>query len=351
LVGAVGAGAILVPALLLAGSDGAQTPDAQPPITTTDPSDEVEFEVPATTPVAAIAQQVSPSVARVDAQLPAGASAGSAVVYEADGVLVTNAHVVDGAQQVTVTLPDAERLPAEVIGIDVSSDLAVLRVDADQLPVAEWADVDTAPAVGDPVVAIGSPFGLDGTVTSGIVSALGRTVPTQRAALVDLIQTDAAINPGNSGGALVDGNGRIVGINTAIASLSGGNDGVGFAIPAPTVHAVAGQLLEFGEVRMAYLGVVGQTVDPDTARLYGLGVDAGAVIVEVAPDSPAQAAGLESGDIVVDIDGDPVRSMADLAGRVQLRSPGDEVELTVVRRGEQLSVSVELDERPSEPTR
>jgi S1-C subfamily serine protease len=296
--------------------------------------------------VTAIARQVGPSVARVDAQGPFGAGSGSAVVFQADGVLVTNAHVVDGAARITVTLPDGERLDAELVGGDAASDLAVLRVDATDLPVPVWADADATPAVGDPVVAIGSPFGLDGSVTSGIVSALGRTVtPAQGVALVDLIQTDAAINPGNSGGALVDGAGRIIGINTAIASSGGGSEGVGFAIPATTATSVADQLLEDGIVRRAELGIAGQTVDADTATLYGLPVTAGAVIVDVRPDGPADLAGLQQGDIVTAIDDEPVTSVAELVGRIQQRRPGDEVTLTVARSGaEERTVTVTLGE-------
>jgi S1-C subfamily serine protease len=295
---------------------------------------------------------VSPSVARVDAQGPFGAGSGSAVVYQADGVLITNAHVVDGAAQVTVTFPDGERRDAEVVGVDAASDLAVLQVDADDLPVPVWADADATPSVGDPVVAIGSPFGLDGSVTSGIVSALGRTVtPAQGVALVDLIQTDAAINPGNSGGALVDAAGRILGINTAIASSAGGSQGVGFAIPATTATSVAEQLFTDGVVRRAELGIAGQTVDADTATLYGLPVTAGAVVVDVRPDSPADRAGLQQGDIITSIDDEPVGSVAELVGRIQQRRPGDEVTLQVARPGtDERTVTVTLGEATAAPS-
>ncbi len=353
LVGALGAAGVVVPVALLSDDGAASTPAALPSADPAPPGGSdadadalADALAGASTPVAAIARQVSPSVARVDARTAMGASAGSAVVYRADGVLVTNAHVVGGADRVTVTLPDAERMDAVVVGADPSNDLAVLRVDAEDLPVPAWSEVDNMPEVGESVVAIGSPFGLDGTVTSGIVSALGRSLSTPQVALVDLVQTDAAINPGNSGGALVDSQGRVIGVNTAIASRGGGNEGVGFAIPATTVTPVVEQLLEHGQVQLAYLGVFGQTVDPDTAQLYGLGVDAGAVVVEVEPGSPADRAGLQPGDIVVAVDGDPVRSMPDLAGRVQLRAPGDEVELEVVREGRTRTVSAELQPRP-----
>jgi S1-C subfamily serine protease len=359
LAGALGAAAVVVPALLLAGGDGspaaASTGDvalgSDPAATDGDPAAPSAAGDLGLRGVTAIARQVSPSVARVDAQGPLGAGSGSAVVFRSDGVLVTNAHVVDGAARVTVTLPDGERREAQVVGGDPASDLAVLRVDAADLPVPVWADADATPSVGDPVVAIGSPFGLDGSVTSGIVSALGRTVtPAQGVALVDLIQTDAAINPGNSGGALVDAAGRILGINTAIASSGGGSEGVGFAIPATTATSVADQLLTDGVVRRAELGIAGQTVDADTATLYGLPVTSGAVVVDVRPDSPADRAGLEQGDIITAIDDEPVGSVAELVGRIQQRRPGDEVTLAVARPGtDERTVTVTLGEAPAAP--
>ena len=356
-VGALGAGMLAGPALLLAFSVSevsevgpvVESPAPTDEAVTDDPAEDPAPTDPTPSPISAIARQVSPSVARVDVQTPTGAGSGSAVVYRADGILVTNAHVVGASDDVRVTLPDGQRLDAEVVGRDVASDLAVLRVAAEDLPVPEWAGADVTPEIGSTAVAIGSPFGLDGSVTSGIVSALGRTLPTGQGVLVDLIQTDAAVNPGNSGGALVDGQARVIGVNTAIASRTGGSQGIGFAIPSTTVTSVADQLLEFGEVRIGYLGVVGQTVDPDIAELYGLPVDTGAVIVELDPEGPAGEAGLEVGDIVVDIDGEEVTTMADLAGRIQQRSPDEDVEVTVIREGEELSVTVTLAERPTQP--
>ena len=356
-VGALGAGMLAGPALLLAFSVSEVSevgPVVDAPAPADDPADDVATEEPGATPpapspITEIARQVSPSVARVDVQTPTGAGSGSAVVYRADGVLVTNAHVVGASDEVRVTLPDGQRLDAEVVGRDVASDLAVLRVPAEDLPVPEWADASVTPEIGATTVAIGSPFGLDGSVTSGIVSALGRTLPTGQGVLVDLIQTDAAVNPGNSGGALVDDQARVIGVNTAIATRSGGSQGIGFAIPSTTVISVADQLLEFGEVRIGYLGVVGQTVDADIAELYGLPVDAGAVVADLDPQGPAVAAGLEAGDIVVAIDGEDVTSMADLAGRIQQRSPGEDVEVAVIREGEELTVTVTLAERPTQP--
>lgn len=358
--GALGAAGVLVPTQLWAGtsSDTERAVETSPDADWTaapDPRDESATSPaagaeapPAAGPatVVDIARTVGPSVARVDASAPISRGAGSAVVYRTDGVLVTNAHVVANAEHVQVTLPDGTREPAEIVGLDPRSDLAVLRIDATDLPVPEWATHDQRLEVGEVVVAIGSPFGLDGSVTTGIVSALGRTVAAGPSGpMVDLIQTDAAINPGNSGGALVDSHARVIGINTAIMSRGGGNEGVGFAIPAATVHNVADQLLSTGTVQHAELGVAGMDVDPDIARLYALPVDAGAVVAEVRPGSPADEAGLQQGDIVVAIDDTPVRTMADLAGHIQQRRPGDRVTLTVVRAGDHLDIEVVLAER------
>ncbi|MFO7777511.1 MAG: trypsin-like peptidase domain-containing protein [Nitriliruptoraceae bacterium] len=360
-VGALGAAIVAVPLGLVADDDGGDTASTGATATgdatddgasengPADPGSGTDDLVAGASPITAIAQQVSPSVARVDVQSAAGAGSGSSVVYRADGLLVTNAHVVGTSDQARVTLPDGSRMDAEVVGADPSSDVAVLRVDAENLPVPAWAADDDGLRIGETAVAIGSPFGLDGSVTSGIISALGRTLPSQQGVLIDLIQTDAAVNPGNSGGALVDGEGRVIGLNTAIATRSGGSQGIGFAIPSSTVINVADQLIETGEVELGYLGVVGQTVDADIAELYDLPSDSGAVIMELDPDGPAAQAGLETGDLVVAIDGEEVSTMAELAGRIQQRRPGDDVEVEVLRDGEESSVTVTLEERPTGP--
>ncbi|MDX1657204.1 MAG: trypsin-like peptidase domain-containing protein [Nitriliruptorales bacterium] len=293
---------------------------------------------------AAIAAQVGPSVARLDVSGPRGTGSGSAVVYTSDGYLLTNAHVVESARDVAATLPDGQRLDAEIVGTDPTSDIAVVKVDAADLPVPAFATGE--PAVGDTAVAIGSPFGLDGSVTAGVVSALNRTVASPGSPLVDMIQTDAAINPGNSGGALVNGDGAVMGINTAIVSAGGGNDGIGFAIPIDTARSIADQLIETGEVQHAFLGVQGQTVEPEVAELYGLPVSEGAVIAEVVEGTPAHDAGLNRGDIVVAVDGEEIESMEQLAGVIRTHRPGDTVELTVIRDGDELELRVTLDTRP-----
>lgn len=311
------------------------------------PADGPLEAAPGSSLVAAIAERVSPAVVRIDVQGQAGNGSGSGVIYTEDGTVITNAHVVEGAAVVAVTLPDGTRHDAAVLGTDPRSDIAVLDIEASGLPVPAFAS-DT-PAVGDHAIAIGSPFGLDGSVTAGIVSAVNRTVSSPRAPLVDVLQTDAAINPGNSGGALVNGAGEVIGINTAILSGGGGNDGIGFAIPIGTARAIADELIEFGEVRHAFLGITGADVAPDVAELYRLPVTAGAVVTGVGPGTPADAAGLRRGDIITAIDGTEVRSMQELAGRIQRFSPDDTVTLTVARGPETMELEVTLAEQPDAP--
>ena len=294
-------------------------------------------------PVARVATALAPSIVQVNVVLPAGPAEGSAVVYRRDGYLVTNNHVVGEATQIEVVLPDGTTHTAELVGADAPSDLAVIRIEGDALPVPSFAD--RTPAVGDTAVAIGSPFGLTGSVTAGIVSAVGRSVPGS--GLVDLLQTDAPINPGNSGGALADLHGEVIGINTAILSQTGENSGIGFAIPAATVVTTADEIISTGGVMHAYLGVQGLTVDPQVAQTYGLPVDQGAVVAAVADGSPAAAAGLERGDIITAVDGEPVTTAPELAGRILGHAPGDQVELTVIRGGSEQTVRVQLGESPT----
>jgi S1-C subfamily serine protease len=207
--------------------------------------------------VTAIARAVAPSIAQIGVTVPGGQGEGSGVVFKEDGYVLTNHHVVADATVVEVSLPDGTTAPATVVGTDPSSDMAVVEIDKTGLPVPAFASA--APQVGDTAVAIGSPFGLQGSVTAGIVSALGRTVPTEGAPLVDLIQTDAPINPGNSGGALVNGRGEVMGINTAILSQSGASTGIDFAIPVQTAIPIAEQLMTEGSVSHGFLGMAGQT--------------------------------------------------------------------------------------------
>jgi putative serine protease PepD len=335
----VGAGSGFAAAVAVNAGASDEAPDSASSNEEADPSSASaagEAAGPDALSVTQIAAAVAPSVAAVE--VSAGAAAGrtvtgqgSAVIIDADGLLATNAHVVEGASLVTVLLADGTRHEADVVGTDPTTDLAVLRVAAAGLPAADLAD--GLPAVGARAVAIGSPFGLDGSVTAGVISALDRSLAGPRAALTGLIQTDAAINPGNSGGALVDDRGRVIGINTAILSGSGTNDGVGFAVPSPTVRHITEQLIETGTVRRAVLGIAGQDVDPAVAAAYGLDVAAGALILRVEPGSAAAAAGLRPGDLVVRAAGEDIGSMAELAATIQTSEPGDRLELEVVRDG------------------
>ncbi len=260
-------------------------------------------------------------------------SVGSGVVIDAvEGYVVTNHHVVDGADEVTVTLNDRRTLDAEVVGSDPEADVALLRVAADDLTAVPFGDSDRL-RIGDFVIAIGNPFGLGQTATLGIVGALGRT-GLGIEGYENFIQTDASINPGNSGGALIDQRGRLVGINTAIISRSGGNNGIGFAIPANMVRAIVAQIIEHGEVRRGRLGVLVQDITPDIAEAAGLAGLDGALVANVESGGAAEAAGLRAGDVVVALDGVPIATAAQLRNAVGLRRPGAAVELVVMRDGE-----------------
>ena len=287
---------------------------------------------------------------------------GSGFVYDEEGHIVTNQHVVDGAESVSVLFANGESYDAELVGSDASTDLAVIRVDApaDVLEPLELAD-SSALVVGEGVVAIGSPFGLEGSVSAGIVSALYRQMEALNGfSINNSIQTDAAINHGNSGGPLLDLEGRVVGVNAQIRSDSGGNDGVGFAIPSNTVTTVVSAILEDGSVEHAYLGI-GLAEIPESAAEQ-LGEAAGVVVTEVREGSPAAEAGLRAatsselvdgqeyptgGDVITALDGQSVTTGAELQTAIDARQPGDTVTLTVERGGESRDVEVELAARPT----
>ncbi|HVO46127.1 MAG TPA: DegQ family serine endoprotease [Steroidobacteraceae bacterium] len=264
-------------------------------------------------------------------------SAGSGVIFDAkNGYIVTNAHVVENASEITVTLQDGRDLKADVVGSDEPSDVAVLKVKTDglvQISLGDSAKVE----VGDFVVAIGNPFGLQHTVTSGIISGLSRS-GINPDGYEDFIQTDASINPGNSGGALVNLRGELIGINTAILSRSGGNIGIGFAIPVNMAHSVMDQLIKFGSVKRGLLGVSMYTVTPDIAQSLGLANAQGALVSQVVDGSPAEKAGIHTGDVITSVNGQAVKSNGELRNAIGLMRVGDKVEIGLVRDGKPLRV-------------
>lgn len=267
---------------------------------------------------------------------------GSGVIIDADnGYVVTNNHVIDGASEILVTLKDGEQFDAEVIGTDANSDIALLKIkdgeNLTEIEIGSSADL----RVGDFVVAIGNPFGLGQTVTSGIVSALGRS-GLGIEEIENFIQTDAAINSGNSGGALVTLDGKLIGINTAILGPNGGNIGIGFAIPSDMMEALVQQLIEFGEVRRGVLGVRGNDLTADIAEALNLDANQGAFIAEVLPESAAAEAGLQSGDVIIAVNGEKIRNFADLSARVKTLGVGKPFDVTVLRDGDERTFAVTL---------
>ena len=268
---------------------------------------------------------------------------GSGVIVDAaQGYVLTNAHVVENGNSIEVTTKDNRRLTARLLGRDPETDIAVLQIPGGNLPAVSMGDSDRL-QVGDFVLAIGNPFGLGQTVTSGIVSALGRTIGGIEG-YEDFIQTDASINPGNSGGPLVDLQGRIVGINTAILTPGGGNVGIGFAVPINIARQVMDQLVRSGEIKRGHIGVAIQDLTPDVARALGTTYTQGALIARVEPGSPAERAGLRTNDLVVAVNGVPVHNGQDLKNRVVLSRIGDEVELTINRRGSERTVAVRVEQ-------
>ena len=302
--------------------DGASATAGKPP--TASSSGPVRVRGPEA--VTAVAKAVLPSVVQIET----GTGLGSGIIYDEDGFVLTAAHVVEGSVDVTVRLADGTRVPAEVVGADSGTDVAVVRVDRDRLPAATLA-IGVPVRVGQLAVAIGSPFGLEGTVTAGVVSAINRTITTSEGAVANMIQTDAPINPGNSGGALVDRRGRVIGINDAIRSESGVNAGVGFAIPIDTAASVARALVQGREPTIGFLGVSG--TEPASGP-------PGALVTEVQPGTPAADAGLRPGDLITAFDGEPVTGMAELAGLVRPTSPGTTVTLDVLRNGGTIQIPV-----------
>src|SRR5579864_8349965 len=270
-------------------------------------------------------------------------SAGSGVIFDArSGYIVTNAHVVENATEITVTLQDGRDLKAEVIGSDAPSDVAVLKVKPDGLAQVPLGDSSKA-EVGDFVVAIGNPFGLQHTVTSGIISGLSRS-GINPDGYEDFIQTDASINPGNSGGALVNLRGELNATNTAILSRSGGNIGIGFAIPVNMAHGVMDQLIKYGSVKRGLLGVSMYTVTPDIAQSLGLANAQGALVSQVVDGSPAEKAGIHTGDVITSVNGQAVKSNGELRNAIGLMRVGDKVEIGLLREGKPLHVTAVISD-------
>ncbi|MGB5164586.1 MAG: DegQ family serine endoprotease [Woeseiaceae bacterium] len=272
------------------------------------------------------------------------ASAGSGVIVDADkGYILTNHHVVENADEIQISLHDGTLLDAEIVGSDPATDIAVIRVEGDNLVEMSIGDSD-AVRVGDFVIAIGNPFGLSHTVTSGIVSAIGRT-GISRDSYEDFIQTDASINPGNSGGALVNMRGELIGINSAIISRSGGNVGIGFAVPTEIASSIMRQLLDFGEVRRGLLGVSIQTIDAEIAEALESTVDSGALISSVEPDSAAEEAGLQVDDIIVAVNGKKIEGAAELRNAIGLMGSGEKVAIRYIRDGKTRTANATLGQQ------
>ena len=316
--------------------------------------------------VSEVYERVNPAVVNITATSASASrfalslqATGSGVIIDADGHILTNYHVVEGARQLEVTLADGTKASARVVGSDPGNDLAVIDVGlpAESLTVAALGDSD-ALRVGELAIAIGNPYGLTGTVTTGVISAVGRTYPGDSGrAIRDMVQTDAAINPGNSGGPLLNAKGEVVGLNTAIESPVEGSVGIGFSVPANTAKHYLPQMLAGEEVQHAWLGIAGVSLTPELAKTMSLKVEKGILVAEVTASSPAQTAGLRAassrqstsaaslptgGDVIMAVDGQAIGSMEELAEYVDAKRVGDEVTLTVVRDGQEITVKPKL---------
>jgi serine protease DegQ len=336
-------GLLLVVVLALTACDPAHEPPVPGPV-----AEDIQAEPVPDAPIERIPEVVdaiAPSIVAVRT----GTGEGSGVIIDPDGLIVTNHHVIEGAENIVVAFADGTRVPAELIASDPLTDLALLQSAREDLPAAELAD--ELPEVGSMAIAIGNPLGFENTVTAGVISGLNRSIPgaAQRApALIDLLQTDAAISPGNSGGALVDSVGRVIGINVAFIPPALGAVSVGFAIPSPRVQVVVEALLEDGEVQHAFFGVQTLPITPQIAERFDLARREGVLVVDTVEGGPAEEAGIRSGDIIVGVDGEPIRTAEDFLSALARRRPGERIRVTFVRDGEQRRVTVELAERPTE---
>ncbi|MDH5362948.1 MAG: trypsin-like peptidase domain-containing protein [Aigarchaeota archaeon] len=266
---------------------------------------------------------------------------GSGIVIDENGHIITNNHVVEGTAKVEVTLSNGKMVPGRVLGADPSTDIAVIEVSTEDLTPAELGDADNL-KVGQVVLAIGNPFGLAGgpTVTAGVVSALNRTIQSEKGVLEDLIQTDAAVNPGNSGGPLVDTRGRVVAITTAIIPFA---HGIGFAVPINIAKQVAQDLMRYGKVIRPWLGIMGMDISKDMASHYGLPVESGVLVSRVVSRSPADHSGMDQGDIVVEIDGAPIKNMKELRKKILEKRPGDKLRMAVLRESRRYVLEATLE--------
>jgi S1-C subfamily serine protease len=269
---------------------------------------------------------------------------GSGVIFDSQGYVLTNNHVIEGAEKIDVTLPSSEVLKGKRVGACVSDDIAIVKVDSKNLPTAEFGNSDEL-RVGQTVFAIGNPFGLQGepTVTKGVISAVRRSIRSERGLIENLVQTDASINPGNSGGPLVDVRGRIVAINTAIVPFA---QGIGFAIPVNHAKRCATEIITHGKVMRPWLGVSGLTISPEIASQYSLPVDKGALVTEVWPESPAGKAGMEKGDIIIGFGDKAIDGVDELVKEVQKRKIGEKTRIMVIRDGSRSIAEVILAETP-----
>jgi putative serine protease PepD len=340
-------------ALVMAGFLGAFGDDVTEQVVQRVPADDTPAEVAtlADDGFVAVAEGVSPSIVRIEGTDSGGVS-GSGIVIRDDGTILTNAHVVSGGDSVTIVLADGTGLPGHVIGIDESTDVAVVAVDENHRGGTSWAPAVLGSAtdlrVGEPAVAIGSPLGLAGgpSVTVGVVSGLGRRVVAEGVVLHDMIQTDAPIAQGSSGGALCDSSGAVVGLTTAVAASETGSDGLGFAIPIDVASDIADRLMTDGTVKWVWLGIEGSDLDPTQASMPGLAEVGGVQVDAVTEGGPAEAAGIAPGDVVVAVDDTRVATMSDLVVALRSYVPGDTVELQVRRGGDDLMMSATLAERP-----
>jgi serine protease Do len=311
--------------------------------------------VPEESVVISVVKQVRPSVVNINTESQVQTmfgvfpqqGAGSGVIVRPDGYILTNNHVVQGARTIKVTIAGGKALTGRIVGRDPLADLAVIKVEVkDPLPAARLGSSGVL-QVGQLAIAIGNPFGLGSTVTTGVISALNRNIELPNLVVENLIQTSAAINPGNSGGALVDSSGAVIGINTAIIPNA---QGIGFAIPSDVARVEMEQLIANGRVIRPWVGVVyGGEVDPQSGRAYNLGTDHGVVVREVNLDSPAARAGIQPRDIITEVNGDRVESWNDFVRDIVTKKVGDTVKLTIVRNGVSRTLSTTLTERPAEP--